>query len=127
MKDIAAAEIVLDAPVSEVPRVSFAKESLVKQLFGGLVGSSSPRTGSYDNLGEVSIWVLNHILEFCEKMGLEVEGKETELFDFCLISWLLQKQLGRKQHQGLMTRRKREKVGEDSASWGITLKLYPGL
>ena len=26
--------------------------------------------------------ILNHILEFCEKMSLEVEGKETDLFDF---------------------------------------------
>ena len=26
--------------------------------------------------------VMNHITEFCEKMGLEVEGKETEVFDF---------------------------------------------
>ena len=26
--------------------------------------------------------MLNHILELCKKMGLEVEGKETEVFDF---------------------------------------------
>jgi len=26
--------------------------------------------------------VLDHILEFCEKMGLAVEGNETKLFDF---------------------------------------------
>ena len=26
--------------------------------------------------------MLNHILEFCAKMGLEVEGIETEVFDF---------------------------------------------
>jgi len=25
---------------------------------------------------------MNHILEFCEKMSLEVEGKGTDLFEF---------------------------------------------
>ena len=60
------------APVSEVPMgfVSFANESVAKQA------------GSFDNLGEGSKWVLNHILEFCEKMSFEVEGKETDLFEF---------------------------------------------
>ena len=60
---------------------SFANESLAQQLFGGRVSSFSPHTDSYDNLGEGSNWVLNHILEFCEKMGLQVEGKKLR----CLI------------------------------------------
>jgi len=53
--------------------ISFANESLVKQLGQG--GYWSSRAGSYDNMGEGSIWVLNHILKFCEKMALQVEGK----------------------------------------------------
>ena len=52
----------------------------------GLVSSTNvfvaKQTESYDNLGEGSKWVLNHILEFCEKMSLEVKGKEADLFDF---------------------------------------------
>jgi len=58
--------------ISEVPMglVSFAKESVATQA------------GRFDNLGEGSKWVLNHILEFCEKMSLEVKGKETDLFEF---------------------------------------------
>ena len=52
------AEIGSDTSASKVPRgtISFANESLAKQLFDGLVGSSSPRKGSYENLGEGSIW-----------------------------------------------------------------------
>ena len=57
---------------SEVPMgfVSFANESVAKQA------------GRFDNLGEGSKWVLNHILEFCETMSLEVEGKESNLFEY---------------------------------------------
>jgi len=64
---LAEAECVV-APVSEAPRghISFAKEYFAKQA------------GSFENLGEGSKWVLKHILEFCEKMGLEVEGKESD-------------------------------------------------
>ena len=59
-KDMAEAEFSLAAPVSEVPRepISFANASFAMQ------------TGSFGNLGEGSFWVINHILEFCEKMGL---------------------------------------------------------
>jgi len=45
-------------------------------------GPSTSRTGCYDDLGEGSVWVLNHILEFCEKMGLKVGGNVNEVFDF---------------------------------------------
>ena len=52
----------------------------------GLVSSTNDfvakQAESFDNLGEVSKWVLNHILEFCEKTSLEVKGKEADLFDF---------------------------------------------
>ena len=52
----------------------------------GLVSSTNDfvakQAESFDNLGEGSKWVLNHILEFCEKMSLEVKGKEADLFDF---------------------------------------------
>ena len=78
------AKIQLDAPFAKVPRrpISSANESLAKKLLGGRVRSSSPSIGRYDNAGEGSIWLLNHILEFCEKIGLEVEAKETKVFDF---------------------------------------------
>jgi len=49
--------------------LTFANESFTK------------KTGSFGNLGEGSKWVLNQILEFCEKMDLEVEGKESDLFE----------------------------------------------
>jgi len=59
-KDIVVAESGLDAPVSEVLRgnISFANKSLVKKLFGGRVGSSSPPTRSYGNLEKGPNWVL---------------------------------------------------------------------
>ena len=65
-------EACVAASVPEVPLglVSSANVSVAKQA------------GSFDNLGEGSKWVLNHILEFCEKMSLEVKGKEADLFDF---------------------------------------------
>ena len=70
-KEVTEADCVA-APAAEVPMgpVSFANDSVAKQA------------GRFDNLGEGSKWVLNHILEFCEKMRLEVEGKETDLFEF---------------------------------------------
>jgi len=70
-KEVAEADCVA-APISEVPMglVSSANESVAKQA------------RRFDNLGARFKWVLNHILEFCEKMSLEVEGKETDLFDF---------------------------------------------
>jgi len=69
---LAESECRLVAPVSEAPRgpISFANESFAK------------RVGSFGNLVEGSKWVPNHILEFCEKMRLEVEGKESNLFKF---------------------------------------------
>ena len=69
---MAEAQYGLFAPVSEALRgpISFANESFAKQV------------GSFGNLGEGSKWVLNHILEFCEKMRFEVEGKESNLFKF---------------------------------------------
>ena len=48
----------------------------------GRCGPSTSRTGCVDNLGEGSVWVLNHILEFCEKLGLKVGGNVNEVFDF---------------------------------------------
>jgi len=71
-KDLAEAKFGLVDPVSKAPRgpISFANESFARQA------------GSFGNLGEGSKWVLNHILKFCEKMGLEVEGKESDLFEF---------------------------------------------
>jgi len=70
-KEVAEAGCVV-ATGSEVPMgfVPFANESVAKQA------------GRFDNLGEGSKWVLNHILEFCDKMSLEVEGKEDDLFEF---------------------------------------------
>jgi len=71
-KDLAKAKFGLVAPVSEAPRgpISFANESFAKQA------------GSFGNLGEGCKLVLNHVLEFCGTMGLEVEGKEYGLFEF---------------------------------------------
>jgi len=62
--------------------ISFVNDSLARQLFGSQVGSYCRRTGCHKNQEEGSIWVFNHILEFCEKMGLGVQGKEAEVFDF---------------------------------------------
>lgn len=83
-KEIVVGEIELDSPLSEVRRgtISFAKDSLVQEHFSGQVGTC-PCIGHYENPEEGSIWVLDHILEFCEKMGLAVEGQETNM---CLSS-----------------------------------------
>jgi len=82
----AMSEIGLDIEVSQVQSgaLSLASDSLVKQCFGGRVGTSSSYRGCFDNLGDGSIWVLNDIMEFCEKMGLEVRGKDNEVFDFLI-------------------------------------------
>jgi len=33
-------------------------------------------------VGESSDWILDHIILFCKKMGLDIEGKEMELLSF---------------------------------------------
>ena len=33
-------------------------------------------------VGESSDWILDHIILFCKKMGLAIEGKEMELLSF---------------------------------------------
>ena len=70
---LAMTEIGLDTLVLEVPRgaLSHANEFLTRKCFGGRVGSSSSQPGCFENLGDRSIWVLNHIMEFSEKMGLD--------------------------------------------------------
>ena len=70
----AVSEIGLDTAVSEVQSraLSFASDSLAKQCFGCRCGPSTSRLECFDNLGDGSIWVLNYIMEFCEKMGLKV-------------------------------------------------------
>jgi len=80
----AVSEIGLDTAVSEVQSraLSFASDSLAKQCFGCRCGPSTSRLECFDNLGDGSIWVLNHIMEFCKKMGLKVGGKDNEVFDF---------------------------------------------
>ena len=64
-------EIGLDTAVSEVQRraLSFASVSLAKHCSSGRCGPSTSRP-------EGSIWVLNHIMEFCEKIGLKVGGND---------------------------------------------------
>ena len=67
----------LDTAASEDQRRALSFPSL-----RGRFDPSTSRTGCYDNMGEGSVWVLNHILEFCEKMGLKVDGYVNEVIDF---------------------------------------------
>jgi len=75
---VVGAEIGLVTPRSEVPMgaLSHANASPAKLCLGERFSSSSSRPSCFENLGDGSIWVLNHIMEFCEKMGLEVGGKD---------------------------------------------------
>jgi len=74
-------EIGFDTAISEIQRraLSFASDSLAKQCFGGRCGPSTCFLGCFDNLGDGSMWVQNHIMEFCDKMGLKVGGKDNEV------------------------------------------------
>ena len=53
---------------------------MVQEHSSGQAGPSCPCSGHYYNLED--IWVLDRILEFCERMGLAMEGNETKLFEF---------------------------------------------
>jgi len=48
------------------------------------VSGSAPLSndGPHQNLDRGSAWVLDHIIPMCKRMGLSIEGRETELLAF---------------------------------------------
>jgi len=51
----------------------------------GSRGPSSPHCDQTEDFDESSSWVLDHIIFFCKRLGLAIEGKEMKLLS-CLTS-----------------------------------------